>query len=362
MRIAYFANYSESSLSGIVFETLKSMGHEVLFFSPNIISSTSEIKYCEALVDVPEVLNRHEFKPELILFMECAVHPLLFPLNLEQASAPSCWWGVDTHLNYPWHKDFIKLFDHAFFALSNFIAHAERYSKKPVHWLPLACNPAVHKDLELSRDLECSFVGTVNASRQKIFQQISKEVPLKIYNGKSQDELTTIYSRSKIGFNISTREDLNKRVFEVMACGAALVTQKIDNGLTQLFKPGENILTHTISDAAEVIGHALKDPERLREIGKAGYAEVQANHTYRHRLQNIIDVAIHGGKREHDAFTLNFAKAQILVHEHYNRPELAKEFYTKAAQINPEKVSMNPLRSVLENIWFKITSLFSSKF
>lgn len=99
------------------------------------------------------------------------------------------------------------------------------------------------------------------------------------------------YSSSRITLNVTRRDMVlagyspSVRLFEAAACGATIAS---DNwpGLDTFFTPGEQILLPTSS--AEVV-HYLRDlsDEELQLIGRRAAERVHAEHTSRHRAQQL---------------------------------------------------------------------------
>ena len=73
-----------------------------------------------------------------------------FPLDLR----PSAWWVIDTHLQYDWDRQKASDFDFVFAAQRDGAERLEADWTGPVQWLPLACNPAVHRPHEVDKDLK----------------------------------------------------------------------------------------------------------------------------------------------------------------------------------------------------------------
>ena len=100
-----------------------------------------------------------------------------------------------------------------------------------------------------------------------------------------------IYSASRLVFNRSIRNDINMRVFEALACGSLLVTNNLgDNGLDELFQDGTHLATYW--DGEELLDKIrfYLDREELRErLAAAGRSEALSRHTYRHRMQTILE-------------------------------------------------------------------------
>lgn len=75
------------------------------------------------------------------------------------------------------------------------------------------------------------------------------------------------------------------RVFEAVGAGACLITDAWE-GIEQFLEPGGEILVAT--DGGEVAAHvAALEPGRARRIGAAGRARLLAEHTYRHRAEQV---------------------------------------------------------------------------
>ena len=93
-------------------------------------------------------------------------------------------------------------------------------------------------------------------------------------------------------FNKSVRNDVNMRYFEAMGAGAVLVTDStLDNGVEELFSPGEDFLEYR-DDASMLaaIDSLLADDEKREQIGARAQKHVLSRHTYHRRAEKILDV------------------------------------------------------------------------
>jgi hypothetical protein len=82
------------------------------------------------------------------------------------------------------------------------------------------------------------------------------------------------------------------RYFEAMGAGAVLVTDSArDNGVEELFSPGEDFLEYR-DDASllAAIDSLLADDGKREQIGARAQRHVLSGHTYRHRAEKILDV------------------------------------------------------------------------
>jgi hypothetical protein len=79
-------------------------------------------------------------------------------------------------------------------------------------------------------------------------------------------------------------------VFEGAACGAMLLTDAVKNGLSDLFIPGEELVTYEDDDDLMTkLRHYLEHEEERARIAEAGYARTHSEHTYERRAQSILD-------------------------------------------------------------------------
>src|SRR5438105_3867253 len=58
---------------------------------------------------------------------------------------PSAWWAIDTHLNFDWCLEKARDFDFVFAAQRDGAALLRERAIASASWLPLACDPAVHR-------------------------------------------------------------------------------------------------------------------------------------------------------------------------------------------------------------------------
>jgi spore maturation protein CgeB len=86
-------------------------------------------------------------------------------------------------------------------------------------------------------------------------------------------------SMARYGFSPATR------VFEAAGAGACLITDKWE-GIEMFLEPDREVLVAGNGD--EVVDHLGRlTPERAREIGRAAYSRVLAEHTYAHRADQL---------------------------------------------------------------------------
>ena len=103
-----------------------------------------------------------------------------------------------------------------------------------------------------------------------------------------------VLRRSRITLNshidLAGREAGNMRLFEATGVGAFLLTDFKDN-LETLFAPDREVAVwRSVDECLEVIDHHLCDGTSRAEIAQAGQARTMAQHTYRHRATEILNL------------------------------------------------------------------------
>jgi spore maturation protein CgeB len=119
-----------------------------------------------------------------------------------------------------------------------------------------------------------------------------------------------VYTHEHNAFNSTVRAVLNvnresmarygfsppTRIFEAAGAGACLITDAWD-GIERFLEPGREVLV--ARDGEDVAEHLRRlTPERAREIGRAAYRRVRAEHTYVHRA-SLVEAVLEGRRPEH---------------------------------------------------------------
>lgn len=181
------------------------------------------------------------------------------------------------------------------------------------HYLPEACNPRVHRPLDLSLQeqrrygCEVAIFGSLYYYRQELLRQLG-EFDLKVWgNGPAWlvsrlqhrraggevvlDEKVKVVRGAQIALNplhYAEVDALNCRAFELAGCGAfQLVTAR--RVLAEHFRPGVELdCFSSIDELLDKIRHYLRHPGLMREIAQQGQRRAHAEHTYEKRLSEIF--------------------------------------------------------------------------
>lgn len=224
-----------------------------------------------------------ELKIDLLLDVEdstdsSAVMSRRYPTGL---AIPKVYWAVDTHKNLDAQRQKAAHFDLVYAAQKNAVQHFGPKGK----WLPVGAS--IH-DVDFSRErtIDVGFIGTGGAGDQRqkqVIERLQREFPgFKFAPNVVRVEKSEIASRMKIVVNVSHDNDIDAIVFEAMACGAMLLTERIrGNGLEDLFTDGRHLVTFdSVEDLVAKVRHYLAHEEERKAIARAGQDHV--NGTLRH--------------------------------------------------------------------------------
>jgi len=247
--------------------------------------------------------------------------------HLPDGLSPTAWWAIDTHLNFDWCRQKAKPFDFVFAAQRDGAAQLEAEGIAPTEWLPLACDPDVHRRFDGEKIHDVAFVGNISPGPRADLLGLLHRRFRSMYVGRAYfEEMARIYSAARLVFNRSLKNDVNMRVFEAVACGSLLLTNElVDNGQAELFRDGVHLATYDVPEELLEKAAYYLEHEALRErIAAAGRAEAVAKHTYRHRMQTVLERVGRGAPRPRGrrADPVNGHTAAVPGYYECARPEL----------------------------------------
>lgn len=269
-------------------EPLLALGHEVLWIGPDK-NSDVVLDKVTPLSKLLNILDKHQFIPDVTIWSDMCKPPSV--AGIEHLPGITVGFSIDQYCN-PWHAPYSAAFDLMLVAQKDYM-HMFDTAGPQNHreWFPLFSNAFKDKDPGEERDIPVSFVGTVegsiNVRRKPFMDMFAKRSPLTIKQGN----YVPIFNKSRIVLNQSAVGELNFRIFEAMACGAAILTEETNNGMNDLFENGRNVLLYPRDNplaAAAVAKAALANPESLSELAARGRDLVQSRHTSMVRAKHIM--------------------------------------------------------------------------
>lgn len=204
---------------------------------------------------------------------------------------PAAWWAIDTHLDLPWYLTKAPDFDFVFTAQRDGALKLRDSGIESASWLPLACDPEVHRKHDVAKQFDVCFVGNLfPGSRTDLLEDIRKHFPNTFVGQRFFEEMAETYSASRIVFNRSIENDVNMRVFEALACGSLLLTNELrENGQEELFRDGIHLATYRdVEELLDKAAYYLKHEDFRERTAATGTEEALARHTYQHRMEQLL--------------------------------------------------------------------------
>ncbi len=220
-----------------------------------------------------------------------------YKYDLPKSFRPAAFLAIDTHLKKPFRKICrqAKHYDFLFATQKDGAESLSRVLKRPVYWIPLACDPEIHKKQDIEKVYDVGFVGSYGGEgsvREETLRYIKSKFNDCFIGNTPYNEMSRIYSASKIGINFSLNNDINMRIFEILSCGAMLITSRVENnGFNELFEDGKHLVTYkNKEELAERIEYFLSHGDERERIAQKGYKLVINEHTYKNRLEKMFSI------------------------------------------------------------------------
>jgi spore maturation protein CgeB len=263
-----------------------------------------------------------EDPPDLVLAIAQAPLTLAVLQHLRKKKFTTAMWFVENYRHLTYWRQLAGGYDHWFvIQQAECIEALKRAGATQVHYLPMAADPAVHHPVTLTADeqqaygADLSFVGAGYDNRRSLLPRwLSKEWTFKLWGNEwdgatdlssvlqrngariDTDTCVKVFNATAVNLNLHSSSGagldahpdfVNPRTFELAACGAF---QLVDERtlLPELFSPDEMMCFRSPDDAPSLIRTWLKDSFSRREHAEAARRRVLREHTYRHRLQDLL--------------------------------------------------------------------------
>ena len=319
--------YERPGLMGMDFaDELRGLGHSVATFAyrrDNVLYKNKSTKaaYQSAL---NRRLERHcaDDRPDVILVIKGGPIAADVVRRLKSATRAVI---VNVFPDNPlWMMPFdqIEPYDLFFTKERYALRQLEMIGLRNLHYLPMYCVPALHHPVGLdaaeAADLRgvVALVGARYPYRERLVQELL-DLPVRVWGPGWRRAGPELAARVGGGF-IEGREKLavycgatlslnphhpmndvagvNTRAFELAATAACQVVDLKDD-LPHLFKPGDEVVTfRDLPELRRQITYYLAHPDEARAIGENARRRALAEHTVRHRVEEIV-AAVHARAR-----------------------------------------------------------------
>src|SRR5260370_156250 len=117
---------------------------------------------------------------------------------------PSAWWAIDTHLDFERCLAQARACDLTFAAQRDGAERLRHAGITNAVWLPLACDPAIHRPHDIPKEFDFAFVGNIfPGPRAELLELLRRHYPKHFVGNRYYDEMAKTYSAAKTVFNRS---------------------------------------------------------------------------------------------------------------------------------------------------------------
>jgi len=300
--------------------------------------------------DIHEIINRLplEQKPDLLVVKADATQAN-FPRNIKTLRIPKVMIIGDTgHLYQPLRSviGYALQEPYDYYVADHGRRHLHFFIEaglQNVHWMPGISVHVWDIPFQENRSIPLSFVGQVgqfHPNRVEMVNKLKDEGKPLMTGCAPQKMAFEVYGKSQITINLSLNGDINLRVFEALAAGGFLLSDKVEHqaGNDLFFRDREHlVLWKNLDDLCDKIDYYLLHPEEALDIAKQGYIEFQRSHSPERKRLQFFDMVfkgwldpLHVGTRDKrsivfknfdsDSFTLRLSQVELLqtIHKHIN--------------------------------------------
>jgi len=273
--------------------------------------------------EINETFRRavHRIKPDVVLSVLCWGEPLTPETLAEASSAVRLGWLMDDPFGYEDSRleTLFGAFDHLYTVDDGWGENVERMTGRRPHWLPCGADPHSHglatasvqepalKDHIVYVGSSCAGHPT-GAYRRALLESLDG-LPLAIFGDQgwldagprlaaayrggpvSSEEADRVYASSAIALNLhhpQFRRGTSLRTFAICCSGAFQIADWRE-GLDCWLRSGVELETfRTPQELRALSVRYLADDTARERIARAGQVRVLAEHTYRHRVEQML--------------------------------------------------------------------------
>ena len=242
------------------------------------------------------LFDRLTDRPDLVVYTD-HLGRHAWPEGLEELNIPKIYYAVDTPINFWWQKHFGTLFDICYADQKPFAARFQDQGLDG-RWLPVAVNTSAYQSAEaVGKIYDFGFVGVLNdqvrGKRSQLIQSLSSRFSLKTLGARGPgwagpDESAALYSQSRLILNENLFPGVTTRMFEAMASGAPLFTEKAGGDLGEIFQPGEDFAWFEPQELFAAAEYWLADEARLAKMAGRARDKVLGAHDISHRAEKVL--------------------------------------------------------------------------
>ena len=294
---AYWEGESWSSPRGWLKE-LSSRGHEIrwfnLYHNNGILPKKGIRKYSNySINEMHRLHNIGEWMPEIVLLMDYGVYDAVqydkryITTATWVLEAGDCPQAARMHLAKAAKSDLVLAPDKQ---------TVEWYRSMNInaYWWGHCADLQIFKPYH-DEEVKYDCVTTCGPRGNGTTDIIKRKLGDRFFNERYfwGEEYGRVLNRGKMVFQHSQFQEVTRRVFEGMACGKMVITDRLPEatGMSDLFKDGEDIVYYTnADDAVAKIKHYAQNEEERERIAANGFMKTVELHSVKARIDEFEEL------------------------------------------------------------------------
>jgi spore maturation protein CgeB len=299
---------------------LERLGCSVTTFDPSIEGMLDRIRRLDLTARLIRALGQAAPDLVLVLGSEELSHEQIKMLRTE-VSPGTTWvnWSPGDIRSLAKLRTIAGVFDRMFVTGTDLEAALRREIGEKAVYLPHACDPSFHRPMRARGEFRANvvFAGEATSRREQLLASLAefglalwgpgwRKTSLRDYcRGELPlaEDYVRAYAGASVAINIHHSVDpepqrdssgCNPRVFELAGIGAPQVVD-LRMDLPRHFEDNAELLVfHSPEELKGLVKRALQDNAYRERFGAAGRERALHEHTYMHRLQALLKVAVGG--------------------------------------------------------------------
>jgi spore maturation protein CgeB len=309
-----------------VAHTFREMGHDVLT-DPGLAFGMQQSSLRRGVEEVLARASRRwrlrrearivrlaaEFKPDLTVMCTMTFEPETVERVRRLSGSPVvCWYG-DSPANVLRQHVVSGEYDAVFAKDTDFVRALRSMLGLEAHHLPEACNPAWHRPVSEREGSELVVAGTLYGYRSALVERLLRAgervllygpapgrwVPAPVRTAHTGEFLDHTNKARVFGaalacissFALSEGQNsVNCRIFETCACGGLLLSEEREAIEPYFERDREYLAYASFEECLDQLRRLRQDYAEARRIRERAAKRAHAEHTYRHRLDRMLEV------------------------------------------------------------------------
>jgi len=251
---------------------------------------------CEVKVFKYEEIPYLHTNFDLYFFVEIRYNPTQIPWFVY----PRVVYSWDSHVTgTPLYEMLASCFDKVLLANKIDVETLNKKFPDKYEWIPEACNPRVHGNLQKERVNYLGYIGNLDARfprngkyKNDFLDYLKEEKGMYYAKHYYGDEYAERLNTIKVMFDRTIGHNVGTRIFEAGCAGCCPLWSKagFNNGIEELLTEGEHYIAYddTIEGLNKVLDNLTE--EKIQEVAKAAERNALERHTYAHRVKQILNV------------------------------------------------------------------------